>query len=284
MKIAYFGLGKMGLGPAINLVRAGHEVQTAVHRNPFGAEKLREQGGIIASDPAEAVRDADVIISIVPDDAALKSLFSQEKLLNALKPGAILIDMTSCSAQAICQVAERLQEYQVEVLDAPVSGGVKAADDGTMTMICAGKQEVFDHARPILDVIGEYIILVSERLGDDKKIKSLNNLLAAVDRAATGEIARLAGQHDLDPRKVYDVISHSSGDSGTFRLTWQKLQNQDYRATFTVAHMRKDVNLALDLAEELHLPIAEAVQDYYEKAMCFKDEDSCAVAKVNYEK
>lgn len=282
MKIAYFGLGKMGIGPALILQQAGNEVHTAVHRSREGAERLAALGGVIDASPEEAVRGADFIMSIVPDDAALTGLFLNEKMLSALQPGQLLIEMTSCSADAVQKVQKALAEKGVSVLDAPVSGGTAAANNGTMTMLCAGAKEDFERAEPLLRTVGKDIFFLSETVGDGKKIKSLNNLLNAVDRVAAGEVFRISKANGLDPDKVYEAISAASGNSVGFRLTWPRLISGDFEATFTVAHMRKDVNLARDLAKEAGLssPIADITGEYYEKARPYDGEDSSAAAKV----
>ncbi len=279
-RIAYFGLGKMGIGPALNLQKAGFEVHTAVHHSRAGAEKLAEAGGVIDASPAEALRGAKVIFSIVPDDAALEKLALSESFLDAVEKDAVLVEMTSCSAKAVRKVAEAFEKRGAHVLDAPVSGGTVSAENGTMSMMCAGSREIFERMKPYLEIIGRELFLVSEEIGDGKKVKSLNNLLAATNRTMTGEVWRIAEKNGLDPEQVYQVICASSGNSAGFRATWPRLMSGDFKATFTVAHMRKDVNLAGDLAEDLSVPLTRTIQAYYRAASEFDGEDSGAIAKV----
>ena len=284
MKIAYFGLGKMGLPPALLLLKAGYDVHTAIHYNTHGPEQLRCKGGIIDRTVADAVKNAKIIFTIVPDDTALIDLVLQESFMQALCPGAILVDMTSCSAKAIRSVEAAVRPMGVHVLDAPVSGGVKAAQNGTMTMMCAGEQSTFEEVKMALQVIGGNIFYVGTSVGDGKKIKSINNLLSAIGKTAVGEIARIVEEQHLNPDVVFDVISHSSGNSVAFQTAWPVIQTGDYKATFTVAHMRKDVNLAQGLAGDLVLPLTEATAKYFEAARIYDKEDNCAVAKVVWRK
>ena len=279
-RIAYFGLGKMGIGPALNLQKAGYEVHTAVHRSRAGADRLAAAGGVIDASPAEALRGAKVIFSIVPDDAALEELALSDSFLDAVEEDAVLVEMTSCSAKAVRKVAEAFEKRGAHVLDAPVSGGTVSADNGTMSMMCAGSREIFERMRPYLEVVGKELFLVSEQVGDGKKVKSLNNLLGAANRALTGEVWRIAQANGLDPEQVFQVICASSGNSTGFRATWPRLMSGEFTATFTVAHMRKDVNLAGDLAEGLSVPLTRTVQAYYRAATEFDAQDSGAIAKV----
>ena len=280
MKIAFFGLGKMGLGAALNLQAAGFEVHTAIHRSATGAEKLKQAGGVIDSSPEKAVQDAEYIFSIVPDDAALYSLVTAE-LLAAAKPGALWIEMTSCSDEAMCQIAKLLSQHAVKVLDAPVSGGTKSAEAGTMTMMCAGSREAWEQAQSVLRVICGSLFYVSENVGDGKKIKMLNNLLSAMNKAAAGEVWRIAERSGLAPEQVFRVITASSGDSNGFRQAWPKLENGDFQASFTVEHMKKDVELALRLTNGLSCPLSSLTQAYFDETVKrFPGEDSSAVAKT----
>ena len=124
MQIAFFGLGNMGFPIAANLLKAGHSVTTAVHRDPAPAQRLQALGGTIAASPAEALRDAELIFTIVPNDNALLGLLN-EGFLSALPAGSVVVEMTSASAAAAEKAAALCAAPGVSLLDAPVSGGVK---------------------------------------------------------------------------------------------------------------------------------------------------------------
>lgn len=282
MKIAFFGLGNMGFPIAANLLRHGHAVTTAVHRSPDSARRLEALGAHTASTPAEAVKDAELIFTIVPNDQALKGLLLDEAMLAALPSGSVIVEMTSASAEAVGEVAAACAARGVALLDAPVSGGVKGAESGTMSMLCAGDRAVFDRVTPVLRDIAGKLCYVGARPGQGKIIKSLNNLLSAINKTAVGEVWRIAEANGVDPDAFYDAITASSGDSFALRAVFHRILSDDYAPGFTVALMRKDLELALGLKEDMTLPLSEAVLDYYRAAVPFDREDSSAVAKVRY--
>ena len=282
MRIAFFGLGNMGFPIAANLLKHGHTVTTAVHRSPEAPERLRELGGIIAPSAAEAVRDAEVVFTIVPEDTALLALLLDETLASAVPPDCTIADMTSASPGAIQTVEAFYAARGIGVLDAPVSGGVAGARAGTMTMLCAGPRAVFDRLCPLLEDISGKRCYVGEQVGHGKMVKSLNNLLNAVNKAAVGEAWQMAQAHGIDPDAFSEAVSASSGDSYAFRTTFPRIRAENYSPAFTVALMRKDVGLAMALAEGKHLPLSETTLKYYELAREFDGEDSSAVTKVRF--
>lgn len=280
MRVAFFGLGNMGFPIAANLLKHGHSVVTAVHRDPAPALRLQELGGIIADSPAQAVTGAEVIFTIVPEDTALLNLLLDETLAAAVRPGSIIVDMTSASPKAVQTVAEFYAPRGVEVLDAPVSGGVAGAKAGTMTMLCAGKEAVLAQLTPLLECISGKRCYVGPRQGHGKIIKSLNNLLNAVNKAAVGEAWRMAEAHGIDPDAFEEAVSASSGDSYAFRTTFPRMKKQDFTAAFALSLMRKDVGLAMALSDGQYLPLSETTLKYYQLAAEFDREDSSAVTKV----
>lgn len=282
MRIAYFGLGNMGFPIAANLLKHGHTVTTAIHRNPDSALWFQALGGIVAASPAKAVEEAELIFTIVPEDTALLELLLSPALADAITPGSVIVDMTSASPGAIQTVAEFYASRSVAVLDAPVSGGVAGAKAGTMTMLCAGDPAVFRRVEPVLDGISGKRCYIGEQVGHGKIVKSLNNLLNAVNKAAVGEAWQMAEAHGIDPAAFEEAISASSGDSYAFRTTFPRIKKGDYTPAFTVALMRKDVGLAMALAGNRHLPLGETTLQYYERARMFDGEDSSAVTKVRF--
>lgn len=282
MQIAFFGLGNMGFPIAANLLKGGFSVVTAVHRNPEPALRLQALGAAVASSAVEAVRGADLIFTIVPEDQALLKLLLDPAMAEAIAPGSLIVDMTSASAGAIKTVAEFYEARGVDVLDAPVSGGVKGATAGTMSMLCAGKQAVFQRALPVLEHISGKRCYVGEEPGQGKVVKSLNNLLNAINKTAVGEAWQMAEAYGIDPMAFEEAISASSGDSYAFRATFPRIRENDFSPAFTVALMRKDVGLAMDLAGGRHLPLGEATLKYYQLASEFDREDSSAVTKVRF--
>ena len=282
MNIAFFGLGNMGFPIAANLLKNGHTVTTAVHRSRESALRLQELGGKIAPSPVEAVKDAEIIFTIVPDDRALAALMLDEAMLAAVPAGSVIVEMTSASAGAVQAVADAYGAKGVALLDAPVSGGVKGAANATMSMLCAGERSVFEQVTPVLNGIAGKLCYVGAQPGQGKIIKSLNNLLSAVNKTAVGEAWRMAAEHGVDPDAFFEAVSASSGDSAALRAAFPRIISGEYTPGFTVALMRKDVQLAMDLAGSMTLPLGEATLEYYKQAAPFDHEDSTAVAKVRF--
>lgn len=283
MKIAFFGLGNMGFPIARNLIANGHTVVSAVHRNPERGTALVDAGGQIAASPVEAVSGAELIFSIVPNDAALEELFLNDAMMQAIPTGCTIVEMTSSSAAAVRRVAQAYAPLGISLLDAPVSGGVKGAANGTMSMICAGERTVFDRLEPVLSSISGSRCYVGAEPGLGKMIKSLNNLLSAVNKTAVGEVWRIAAANGISPEAFYEAVSTSSGNSAALRAAFPKIRDNDYSTGFTVALMRKDLELAMGLAQDLRLPLAETTLEYYRRAAIFDQEDSTAVAKIRFE-
>jgi len=280
MEITFLGLGNMGLPVALNLVKAGHRVKSVMHKTPDGPDALKQAGGEIFPDIPSALKGSQLIFTILPDDAALLGAMLEPAVLEAMEPGAVLVDMTSCSAQAVSKVAEACGARGVTVIDAPVSGGVPSAKSGTMTLMCCGDRAAFDRVEPVLRQIGRQIFYLGETVGSGKMIKSLNNLLCAVNKVAIGEAAKLIRANGIDPKAFYDVVCVSSGNSKQFENTFFQVYEGDFTTKFALKLMRKDVELALGLAEDVDVPLSELVLERYRQAAAYDEEDSSAVAKL----
>ena len=282
MNIAFLGLGNMGFPIAQNLLADGHRVVTAIHHSPDSARRLQSLGGVVAATAAEAVADAALIFTIVPNDEALLGLLLAEDVRARIPVGSVIVDMTSASADAIRQVAAAYAPRNVSVVDAPVSGGVTGAERRTMSMLCAGAPAAFARIRPVVEPLAEKLRYVGAEPGLGKMLKSLNNLLSAVNKTAVGEAWRMAQAHGIDPDAFFDAISVSRGDSAALRAAFPRIRDDRYAPGFTVALMRKDLELALALAEGMTVPLAETTLDYYRQASPLDLEDSAAVAKVHF--
>lgn len=280
MEITFLGLGNMGLPVALNLVKAGHHVKSVVYKRPDGPEALKAAGGEIFPNVPSALKGSELIFTILPDDAALLSAMLEPAVLDAVEPGAVLVDMTSCSAQAVSQVAEAYAAKGVAVIDAPVSGGVPSARNAAMTLMCCGDKAAFEKVEPVLHQIGKQIFYLGEKVGTGKMVKSLNNLLCAVNKVALGEAIKIVKANDIDPKAFYDVVCVSSGTSKQFENTFFQVYNEDFTTKFALKLMRKDVDLALGLAEELDVPLSALVLERYRQAAAYDEEDSSAVAKL----
>lgn len=278
--IAFFGLGNMGLPMAKNLLKAGYTVKVAVFQGLTEAPKeLEACGGIIVDSQEEMVRDADVIISIVPADEAVKEIYMNPAVHDAVKEGAVIIEMTSCREQTVLDVQEYYKDKNVDVIDAPVTGAKIGAVNGTLTIMGAGDAEAFERVRPVLESMGKKIYNLGPA-GSGKWIKAVGNLLGAVNLAAVGEICRLSKTRDIDYDVFMQVMSDGAGGSTQFTRNFMKMVNEDFDPTFALKLLRKDMGIALDMAGDMPLPLSRRAYELYQNASPYDEEDCSAIAKV----
>lgn len=270
--IGFFGLGTMGLPMAKRLCQAGHTLLVAVHTNPAPVEEIAALGARVAASAAEVAAGADTVISIVPGDAQLRELFFDSPVSRAMRPGTLLIEMTTTAPATMRQVAAHLEQQGVAVLDAPVSGGVRGAAEGSLTIICGGDSPVHARALPILTALGAKVPLVGG-IGAGKAMKAVNQLLVAVNTVAVAEGLALARKMGVDLSAMKEVVSTSSGNSAAFGNKIESMMREDFSPRFTTALMRKDLRIALDGADDIPLPLAALTGDLY--AMLGPAADTC---------
>ena len=259
MKVGFIGLGAMGLPMAKRVVGAGHELATTFHRNRAPADELAALGARVLASPAEVARNSDTVITILPADAELReTIFGQRGLLEGLSGGKTLIEMTTGTAFAVRDAETALVKAGCRILDAPVSGGTPAAANGTLTIMVGGDPAVLEQARPLLETMGKNILHVGP-VGQGKVVKIVNQALAAVHLLALGEAFALGVKSGADPQVLYDVIKTSSGYSRMMDLRLPGfLFESTFKPGFRLDLMKKDLNLAVDSAQALGLPLAFA--------------------------
>ncbi|MGI6783050.1 MAG: NAD(P)-dependent oxidoreductase [Aminivibrio sp.] len=260
--IAFFGLGRMGLPMAKRLVAAGYRLTTAVHRNAAPAEELRSLGAEVLPSPAEAVREADVVITILPADREIEELLFAPEVFEAVKPGAVILEMSTASPRCAREAAERYAAKGVRFFDAPVSGGVKGAAEGTLTVIGGGSPETLEEIRPVLEKMAARIFLVGDA-GAGKAVKSINQIMVSANTMIAAEAVSYARKLGVAPEKMLEVVSASTGASAALSAKFEKLVNADYNPGFTLALMKKDLKIALSEAGNLPLPIANLVYQLF---------------------
>lgn len=284
-EIAFFGLGTMGVPIAKNLLRAGHKLRVMVYRGLVeGPQEVRKLGAIIDERLEDMAGTADFIISIVPNDASVREVYMNEAMHAAVKEGAIIIEMTSCSPEVVREVAEYYADRGVKVIDAPITGALPKAIDGTLTIMGAGDPEAFRAAEEVFAPIAEKVHQLG-KVGNGKLIKAMTNLLGAINLAAVGEFYRFAEAEGLDMTQLVEVVQASAGGSTQFNRNFGKMVEGNYTPTFALGLLRKDMGIALDCAArvgELSLPLAQCAYELYKKAAAFDREDCSAIAKVKH--
>ena len=252
--IGFIGLGNMGAPMARNLLKAGHTVR-GYDLFPGSLEGFAKAGGEAASNLVECVRGVDVVITMLPAGEHVRNVYLGEgKVIDSAPKGALLIDCSTIDVESARAVAKEAADKGLEMVDAPVSGGVGGAAAGTLTFMVGGPDSVFAKAKPILEKMGKNIVHCGGA-GNGQAAKICNNMILGVSMIAVSEAFMLAKRLGLDAQKLYDVSSTASGQCWSL-TTYCPVPgpvptspaNRDYQAGFTAAMMLKDLLLAQQAA------------------------------------
>jgi 3-hydroxyisobutyrate dehydrogenase len=264
MHVAFIGIGAMGRPMMANLVTKGFTA-TAYDASRAALESAVTLGAKAAASAADAARDADVVVTIVPSSSHVEAVYlGAGGVLEGIRAGRLCIDMSTVDPATSRKVAAALAERGARFLDAPVSGGVPRATDGTLAIMVGGAARDFEEARPVLSAMGTNVIHVGP-VGAGEVAKLCNNLIAGVAAVAVSEAFRIAEGFDVDPKVLTDVISKSSGNTWVMEhmhpvpgLVAKAASNRDYEPGFTTDLMAKDLGLAVNAARNLRVPVVVA--------------------------
>jgi 2-hydroxy-3-oxopropionate reductase len=249
-KVGFIGLGIMGTPMTRNLVAAGYDM-TAYDLDPARIEAVVQDGAKGASSIAAAVRDADVVITMVPASPQVEEVVLHEGgVLESIRPGGLLIDMSSITPQTSVEVARAAAAKGVQVLDAPVSGGEAGAVEGVLSIMVGGEQETFDAALPILEALGKTIVLCGPH-GAGQTVKAANQLIVAVNIQAVAEAVVFLEKSGVDLEAALDVLN--GGLAGSTVLTRKKdgILAGDFRPGFKIDLHHKDMGIVTDAARDV---------------------------------
>lgn len=261
--IAFIGLGIMGSPMAANLVRAGHSV-TGYNLSQPPIDKLVAEGGRAAASIAEAVADAEIVITMVPADPHVKDvMLGEEGVLAHTRPGTLAIDMSSITPQTSQLVAAAAKEKGIRTLDAPVSGGEAGAVEGVLSIMVGGSEEDFAEAKPILEALGTTIALVGPT-GAGQTVKVANQLIVAVNIQACAEAVLFLEKSGVNLEIALDVLNGGLGGSTALTRKRNNFLARDYRPGFRIDLHHKDMGNLLSAARavEAPLPTASLVADF----------------------
>ncbi|KUO54545.1 MAG: 3-hydroxyisobutyrate dehydrogenase [Sphingomonadales bacterium BRH_c3] len=270
MKIAFIGLGNMGGGMAANLVKAGHEVR-AFDLSEAALAAAREHGCATFSNAAEACEGAEAVVSMLPNGAIVKSVYTSDVIGKAPK-GAVLLDCSTIDVATAREVISQAESAGYDMVDAPVSGGIAAANAGTLTFMVGGTESAFKRAEPILSAMGKAVIHAGDA-GNGQAAKICNNMLLAIHMIGTCEAFEMAKKLGLDPQTFYDISSVSSGQCWSMTsycpvpgVGPQSPSDNDYQGGFATALMLKDLKLAMEAAQAsgASTPLGKHAQELYE--------------------
>jgi 3-hydroxyisobutyrate dehydrogenase-like beta-hydroxyacid dehydrogenase len=255
--IGFVGLGAMGSRIAGRLLDSGNRVY-GTNRTRSRAQALLDRGLDWRDTPREVAAAADVIFSMVTDDAALEAITSgADGLLSGLADGKVYIDMSTVSPRASRELAEQVRALGAQMLDAPVSGSIPQAEGGTLTIMVGGSEAAFKAVEPVLRELGQSVTRVGTN-GQGLLLKLAVNISLAVQTLAFSEGLLLAERGGIDPHLAADVMSSSSIGSPMLKARVPLLLALPEQAWFDVALMEKDLHLARDAADELAVPLPSA--------------------------
>jgi len=268
--IAFIGLGNMGGGMAANLVKHGHAVR-AFDLSEEALARAEAAGATRAASAAEAVAGADAVVTMLPAGKHVEVVYTGE-VFGAAKPGALFLDCSTIDIATARRVIAAAADRGFEMVDAPVSGGIAAANGGTLTFMVGGGQAAFARAEPILSAMGKAVIHAGGA-GNGQAAKICNNMLLGATMVATCEAFAMARKIGLDPQTFYDISSVSSGQSWSMTsycplpgVGPQSPADNDYQGGFAAALMLKDLKLALEAAASVDasVPMGAAAESLYQ--------------------
>jgi len=270
-RVAFIGLGNMGGGMAANLAKAGHEV-IAFDLSQDALARAKTHGCTIAAGAEAAVADVEAVITMLPAGKHVAEVYRTNVLLNAPK-SAILIDCSTIDVATAKAVEGEAGFAGFTMVDAPVSGGIAAAEGGTLTFMVGGSDDGFERARPLLEAMGKAVIHAGEA-GAGQAAKICNNMLLGATMAATCEAFVLARKLGLDEQKFFDISSKASGQSWSMTsycpvagIGPETPADRDYEGGFAAALMLKDLKLAMEAAEEAgaYTPMGGEAEELYQR-------------------
>ena len=297
--VGLIGLGAMGSGMANSLRRAGHSVHVYDVRAEV-AQAFAKDGGVACDALAQLGAACDVVISVVVNAAQTEAVLfgaddakdggcadskeSSSGCAAAMKPGSVFVMCSTVDPNWSIALEKRLVALDILYIDAPISGGAAKAASGDMTMMSAGSPAAYVKAEPLLNAMAGKVYRLGDSAGAGSKVKIINQLLAGVHIAAAAEAMALGLREGVDPAALYDVITHSAGNSWMFENRMAHVLAADYTPLSAVDIFVKDLGLVLDMARasKFPLPLSSTAHQMFMQASCagYAREDDSAVIKI----
>ncbi|WP_417322699.1 3-hydroxyisobutyrate dehydrogenase [Erythrobacter aureus] len=271
MKIAFIGLGNMGGGMAANLVKAGHAVN-AFDLSEEALATAKSNGCATFTDASEAVQGVDGVVTMLPNGRIVKSVY-EASVIGKAPAGAVLLDCSTIDVATAKEVIATAEAAGYDMVDAPVSGGIAAANGGTLTFMVGGTEKAFKRAEDVLKAMGKAVIHAGDA-GAGQTAKICNNMLLAISMIGTAEAMKMAERLGLDPQKFYEISSQSSGYCWSLNaytpmpgIGVESPADKDYQGGFATGLMLKDLRLAMEAAEtaDASTPLGRHAKELYER-------------------
>jgi 2-hydroxy-3-oxopropionate reductase len=264
-KVGFIGLGIMGGPMAQNLMEAGYEL-VLYNRTIEKAEEVAGDGATVVGSPREVAESCDVVVLMLPDSPQVEEIVEGEDgVLEGLKEGALIVDMSTISPVVTRELAEKIEERGASMLDAPVSGGEPGAQQGTLAIMAGGSEEDFERARPLLEVMGDAITHVGPT-GAGQTAKAANQIVVAVTLEGISEALVLASKAGVAPEKILEAISGGLAGSNVMEAKKENFLEHDFEPGFRVDLHHKDLGIALATGREygVSLPVTAIVDQMLE--------------------
>jgi 3-hydroxyisobutyrate dehydrogenase len=257
-KIGFIGLGNMGFPMASRLAEAGYSLSVYDIKSDVQATFLKGRNATGMNTPAEAAKSCALIITMLPNGKAVSAVVLGSEgsagMVEVMSPGTVLIDMSSSSPIGTQKLGQLLASRQIQMIDAPVSGGVPKAKSGELTIMAGGKAEVVERCRPIFQVLGSRIFH-SGSLGSGHAVKALNNMCSAAGLIAAAEVLLVGQKFGINPRVMNDILNASTGrNNSTENKMAQYVFSRSFSSGFSLDLMVKDLTTVTDLAKNLGVP------------------------------
>ena len=265
LSIAVLGIGMMGFPMARRLCEAGHQV-TAWNRSVAKAERLQDHGAKVALRPADAVAEADLVICLLEDGSVVEDVLFRQGTTDGLRPGTLVIDMSSIQPRQARDHAARLAAMKVGHLDAPVSGGTVGAEAGTLAIMAGGKPAEFERAKPVFAALGRATHVGPHGAGQLAKLA--NQMIVGITIGAVAEALLMCEKGGADMAKVRQAISGGFADSRILQVHGQRMVDRDFAKRGAISVQLKDMRNALITAEEIGFdaPVTALFEGLYAEA------------------
>jgi 3-hydroxyisobutyrate dehydrogenase len=271
-RVGFIGLGNMGFPMARNILRTGIEIN-AFDLSDDAMQKANELGMKAKRSAKEVLEDIDALITMLPNDAAVENIFLKENLLEEINDNIIIIDSSTINPQVAKKVSAKASLKGISMLDAPVSGGVKGAELGTLTFIVGGDKADLQKAAPLLDIMGDKTFYAGQA-GAGQIAKLCNNMLLAIHMCGTAETIAMGVNNGLNPAILSEIMKNSSGGNWSLEkynpypgVMKGAPANNNYSGGFLNSLMLKDLNLAEELAvqSQSNTPMGRLAKELYEE-------------------
>jgi len=271
-KVGFIGLGNMGLPMANNILKAGIEVN-AFDLSTDAMQKADELGMITKSYASEVIENIDALITMLPNDTAVENIYLKENLIGKISKNTIVIESSTINPEISKKVSKKATDMNISMLDAPVSGGVKGAELGTLTFIVGGDEANLKKATPLFEIMGDKTFYAGQS-GSGQIAKLCNNMLLAIHMCGTAETIAMGVNNGLDPAILSEIMKNSSGGNWSLEkynpfpgVMKEAPASKNYSGGFLNSLMLKDLNLTEELANQSNsnTPMGRLARDLYEE-------------------